>query len=376
MGTGKFLTELSSKLIERRGGHGHGSWQVSKTVQANNLLVALGSAREGLPCVARKPDYPIFGLFPEFGGYHGSGVNENPSPPDRLESDSVVPAFRGLFTTGVFGWLVGMGVLFGASWVFANPESVPVALLWAVSHWWIAFLFGLLLMAVRGLVAGRPMARAVLAYLLPVVILLGVARLCLLVYPDSSLRGDLFTYLPVVLVFHLFGCLWMSRGREAGESPAFLRAVIPSLTGGLIVLGFAAVPAFASDGFRYRNAFELGVDRTTVKDGVITSEGTLSVHKPGTYEFAAPRYVWDVAVADSSSEPEIEMGEIQWGAAGAPKAGETGVYAFKVVWRKGVTPGGVTQLPPYEDSVLFEVRRPDEGGRIVHCVSSPMALAP
>lgn len=323
-----------------------------------------------------KPDYLIFGLFPASAGIHHRRVNENPSSPDRPASDPKAVPFRGLFTTGVTGWLVGMGVLFGASWVFSNPESVPVALLWAVSHWWIAFLFGLLLMAMRGLVAGRSMGRAVAAYLLPVALLLGIAFLCLAVYPDSVLRGDLFTYLPVVLVFYVFGCLWMMRGRESGDSPAFLRAVIPSLAGGLIILGFAAVPAFASDGFRYRNAFELGVERTSVKDGLITSEGMLRVRKPGSYEFTAPRYVWDMAVADSSSEPEIEMGEIQWGTGGAPKAGETGDYPFKVTWRKGVTPAGVVQLPPYEDNVLFEVRRPDEGGRIIYCVSAPMALAP
>lgn len=284
--------------------------------------------------------------------------------------------FRGLFTTGVTGWLVGMAVLFGASWVFSNPESVPVALLWAVSHWWIAFLFGLLLMVLRGLMAGRAMGRALAAYVLPVAVLLGLALLCLAVYPDSVLRGDLFTYLPVVLVFYVFGCLWMMRAGESGDSPAFLRAVVPSLMGGLIILGFAAVPAFASDGFRYRNAFELGVERTSVKDGVITSEGILRIRKPGSYEFSAPRYVWEAAVADSTSEPEIEMGEIQWGTGGVPKAGETGDYPFKVIWRRGVTITGVEQLPPYEDSVLFEVRRPDEGGRIIHCVSAPMALAP
>ncbi len=320
--------------------------------------------------------YLIFGLFQPSVAAHDSRVNENPSSPGRQASDLPAVPFRGLFTTGVTGWLVGMGVLFGASWIFSNPESVAVALLWAVSHWWIAFLFGLVLMAMRGLVAGRAMGRAVAAYVLPVLVLLGIAFLCLAVYPDSVLRGDLFTYLPVVLVFYVFGCLWMMRGHESGDSPAFLRAVIPALAGGLIVLGFAAVPAFASDGFRYRNAFELGVERTSVKDGIITSEGTLRVRKPGSYEFTAPRYVWDVAVADSSSEPEIEMGEIQWGAAGAPKASESGEYPFKVIWRKGVTPAGVTQLPPYEDSVFFEVRRPDEGGRVVHCVSAPMALAP
>ena len=302
-------------------------------------------------------------------------MNENPASGNRPVADlSPVGAasFRKLFGSGVVGWLIGMGLLFGAAWIFSKPESVPVALLWVISHWWIAFLLGLVLLVVRGLSAKASMGRAVLAYVLPVAVLAAIAGVCLMIYPDAGLRGDLFTYLPVVLVFYGFGCLWMAGSREAGDSLAFMRAVIPSLVGGLMILGFVAVPAFASDSFTYRNAFHLTVDSTRVVDGAIVSEATLEIRKPGAYGFSAPRYVWEMVESDAGSEPQTELGEIQWGAAGAPKAESPGVFPMKIVWRKGVPTGGISQLPPYEDFVVIEVRKTDEVDKLIYCVSAPM----
>ena len=296
-------------------------------------------------------------------------MNETHSSPVPSAS-----SFRKLFATGVIGWLAGMVVLFGAAWVFSKPETVSVAMLWMVSHWWIAFLLGLVLLVVRGVVSKSSLGKALGAYVVPVAVIAALAALCLLVYPDAGLRSDLLTYLPVVVLFYLFGSLWMSGGREAGDSPAFLRAVIPSLVGGLMILGFVAVPAFASDSFTYRNAFVLSVSGTQIKDGAIVSEGSLEIRKPGMYAFSAPRYVWDAteAPANESSEPQVENGEFQWGAAGAPKDGGTGVFPVKIVWRKGVPAGGISQIPPYEDMVMIEVRKTDEDSKLIYCVSAPM----
>lgn len=304
-------------------------------------------------------------------------VKENPSSLDSAgegPSGSSGPAFRKLFATGVMGWLVGMVALFGASWIFTKPETAAVAMLWVISHWWIAYLFGLVVMVIRGLMSRRSLGRAIGAYVLPVGLLLGVAWLCLALYPDAGLRGDLFTFLPVVLVFYGFGSLWMSGGREAGDSSAFLRAVVPSLMGGLMILGFVAVPAFASDSFRYRDTFDLKITKTTVKDGTMISEGSLGIRKSGDYQFSAPRYVWEMTSSTQSTEPEVELGEIQWGAAGAPKAGTQGEFPLRIVWRKGVIAGDAAQIPPYEDLIVIEVRRPDEDGRLVYSVTAPMGI--
>ena len=63
-------------------------------------------------------------------------------------------AFLKLFTAGVFGWLVGAVILFGLSWVIARPESMSSAMIWTISHCWMAFLFGLLVLVAVGLKSG------------------------------------------------------------------------------------------------------------------------------------------------------------------------------------------------------------------------------
>lgn len=293
------------------------------------------------------------------------------NPP--LENQSVVsssgslgPEFRKVYITGVVGWVLGMAVLFGASWIFSKPETVPIAMLWMISHCWIAFLVGLASMVIRGLASKAPLAKSMLAYVLPMLVLAGIAGICLLIYPDAGFRGDLFTYLPVVLVFYCFGCLWMALGGLDGGS--FLRAVVPSLIGGLIILGFVAVPAFASDSFRYRAAFQLNAKGTKIQDGSMVFEGDLDIMKPGNYEFSSPRYIW--ANDDTGSGADIELGDIQWGAAGAPKPGATGNFPLRIVWKKGVPESTPGQLPPYDEGVMLEVRRPDQGGKVVYSISA------
>ena len=96
--------------------------------------------------------------------------------------------------------------------------------------------------------------------------------------------------------------------------------MVPSLLGGLIILGFVAVPAFASDSFRYRAAFQLNTKDTKVHDGVLVFEGELEIMKAGSYEFSAPRYIWADDVSQGPGA-DVEFGEMQWGPSGAPKEG-------------------------------------------------------
>lgn len=294
-------------------------------------------------------------------------MTENSSSADHTSA-----GFRKLYTIGVVGWLLGMAALFGASWLIAKPETVPIAMLWMMSHCWIAFLFGLVLMGISGVLSKTSPAKPMLAYVLPVALLAAIAAICLAIYPDSSLKGDLLTYLPMVLIFYCLGCLWMAfAGVDVG---AFPRAITPSVMGGLILFGFVAVPAFASDAFRYRRAFQLSTKETKIQDGSLIFDGTLAIQKPGNYEFTAPRYYWSETTAEGDGS-DVELGEIQWGEAGAPKEGALGKFPLRIVWKKGVPHDGAEMMPPYEDGVLLEVRRPDQGGKFIYSVTAGTGAA-
>jgi hypothetical protein len=283
---------------------------------------------------------------------------------------SLGPDFLKIYVTGVVGWMVGMVALFGASWAFSKPETVPIAMLWVISHSWAAYLFGLVLMVIRGVLSKAPLMRPLLAYVLPVVVLASIAGVCLAVYPDAGFRDDVFTYLPVVLVFYCLGCIWVALGRMDGGS--FVRAVVPSLIGGLIILGFVAVPAFASDGFRYHGAFHLHTTDAKVTDGVLVFDGILEIRKAGNYEFAAPRYFW-MEEMEHGEGSDVEMGEIQWGEAGQPREGAVGSFPLRVTWKKGIQQEGEALLSPFGDYITLDVSRPDQGGKVVYCISATEA---
>lgn len=278
------------------------------------------------------------------------------------------PAFRKLYITGVIGWVLGMAALYGAAWVFSEPETGPIAMLWMLSHCWIAYLFGLVLIVILGLGSKASLAKPISAYVLPVALLAGIAGICLMIYPDASLKGDLLTYLPVVLVFYCLGCLWMALG--AMDGGGFHRAVTPSVIGGLILLGFVAVPAFASDAFRYRDAFHLDTKGTKTQDGTLIYDGVLTIQKPGNYDFSAPRYFWTDDLSDGEGT-DIELGEIQWGEAGAPKEGALGTFPLRIVWKRGVTESSPSQVQPYDEyGIILEVRRQDQDGRLVYSINA------
>ncbi len=287
-------------------------------------------------------------------------------------TSSAQSAFLKLFGIGVMGWLVGALILFGFAWPVGQADSIPGAVLWSVSYWWISFGFGLLALVGYGLMARLPVAVVAWAYVLPVALLTGISALCLKFYQDAAFQVDLFTYLPLVLLFYGFGYLWISVRKDASETAAFTRAVVPSMVGGLVILGFVAIPVFTSDAFRYRDAFQFVISKTTLNNGAILSEGIIEIRKPGRYEFAAPRYSWAELALSDDAESGIGIGAITWGAAGAPNAGTLGVFPLQILWRKGVLPEGVDELPRYEDSVYLEVRNADEDNKLIYSLTAPM----
>lgn len=268
------------------------------------------------------------------------------------------------------GWILGTLAVFIVAAVSVFPESVPSAFIWTMSHWWIGFILGLVLMVGYGMAKKAPVGKPVLAYVLPILVVLAVALLCLAIYPDAAFRLEFSTYLPLVMMFHLLGLLWVGIFSGSDQSPAFTRAVLPSLVGGLMILGFVAAPVFNSDAFRYRNAFKFTITKAALVDGEIHSEGTVEILKPGNFEFVAPRYSFAEYLSSGEGDTGLDVGTITWGAPGEPTTGKTGVFPIKIVWRKGVLPATFTALPDYENEVFLDVCDLDEGGREVHFLSA------
>lgn len=307
-------------------------------------------------------------------------VKEETLPDDSPVAESgpaAKPDFHGLFAIGVAGWLLGTLLLFGLAWPISKPTGFANALMWTVSNSWASFLFGLLLMAGYGLVRGRGIGKAVTAYLLPVVVVAAIAGICLLIYPDRSLREELLTSLPVVWVFYLLGVLWMNARGGTADGSQFSRAVIPGILGGIVVLGCVAVPVFTSDAYRYHDAFVLNVLKMTPRKGSILTEGVLVIRKAGNYDFSAPLYMEVYSVDEGELASVTEMGEITWGKGEKPKGEVPGEYPFQIVWndtrpKTGGSPDALMELLPYQDYMCIEVRNVDEKNRLVRTMELPL----
>jgi len=281
-------------------------------------------------------------------------------------SPNKTASFQKLFFTGVAGWILGAIALFAASWVLTKSESLSEALMWSVSFWWIAFAFGLVALVARGVLAKEALGSPVLAYLLPPVVITGVAGICLAFYPDEGFRSDLVGYLPVVVVFYVFGLLWMRVCKT--DQFAFVRAVLPPLIGGLMILAFVAVPVFNSNAFRYRNAFGFTVLKSTNSDGAGVAEAVLEIRKPGHYQFTVPHF----DIYDFGMEPAAEAGKITWGAAGEPKEGTTGSFPLIIRWQKTNPSPEIPRMPEMLNSAILEVRDAGAPETVIYTVVSQL----
>lgn len=245
-------------------------------------------------------------------------------------------AFTKLFATGLLGWLIGGLLLFGAAWPIIKPEVVPIAVVWALSYWWVAFVFGAVLLVIRGLLSRVAFGSALLAYLLPAGLLWGITVVCQLIYPNQGFGEDLRAYLSLVVLFYIIGLGWAMSSKDVSGNSTLLRAVLPAIMGGMIIHGLVAVPVFNSNAFKYHKAFALSVSKRALQAGGLTADAILEIRKPGSYVFTSPRSI-DSGYEDMDEMDSVfENGEITWGSAGAPKEGSTGAYPFQIRWLKSV----------------------------------------
>lgn len=232
----------------------------------------------------------------------------------------------------------------------------------SLSFWWVAFAFGLVVLVVRGVLTKKPLGTAVLAYLLPVAIIAGLAEICLAIYPDGSFRNDIAGFFPTVLVFYIFGLVWMSIRRTGSYD--FVRAVLPPIFGGIMILAFVAWPVFTSNAFCYRNAFTLTVQSSVRSEGEELAEAVLEIRKPGHYRFAAPYFEYSDFEFGLASKP----GEITWGAAGEPKEGSTGSFPLSIRWKKASPPIEGYAGFQSANSAVLEVRNADGPDAVIYTI--------
>ena len=275
-------------------------------------------------------------------------------------------SFQNLFFTGVVGWIAASIALFLSSWVLTKPESLVEALMWSVSYMWIAFACALVAIVVRGALTKQSLWLPVFAFVLPAIVSAGVVGICLAIYPNEGFRGDLVEGLPVVLVFYVFGFLWM-RLRKA-DGFCFVRAVLPPIFGSLMILAFVAVPAFNSNAFRYRDAFRFHVLKIANEKSTDVAETVLEIRKPGHYRFTAPAF----GIYDFGLDSAPEEGKITWGAAGEPKEGATGSFPLSIRWHKTNRP---VEMPIAADSIcppMLEVRDAGAPETVIYTVVSQL----
>ncbi|MEI6033468.1 MAG: hypothetical protein WCS65_04185 [Verrucomicrobiae bacterium] len=286
--------------------------------------------------------------------------------PDATANDAA--RFRSLFLSGVLGWVAGTILLFAAAWPLTKPETFSEALMWSVAHWWIAFAFGFVVLVVRGALGKGFPGAAAAAYLLPVVVIAGATGICLAIYPNAGFWEEILGCLPVVLVFYVFGFLWMLVRKE--ERQQFARGVLPPIIGGLMILTFVAVPVFTSNAFLYRDAFGFTVLKTTQRDGKIVAEAVLDIRKPGNYQFAAPQFGFYELGNGPDFNPEKAKGEISWGAAGEPKEGKTGTFPVQIRWERSAVPASMPAMPEFNNTAILEVRDAKKPDVLVYTVSA------
>lgn len=275
------------------------------------------------------------------------------------------------FGAGIAGWIFGLLVLLGLAWPLSSPDTTANAVMWMIERWWIAFAFGfvvLLFAAHRKKISAKT---SIVAYLLPVAVMLAFVMTCIWIYPSIGFREDLLSYMPVVVVFYVMSWIWVSMGKN--EKPDMIKASTPPLFGGILILALVAVPVFKSNAFTYRNAFTFEVSDIKAGDSKMVANCMLEIHKPGDYEFRSPPfYYFEVIYPELMDQGKVPTVELMWGAAGKPAAGATGRYPLAIEWNNLPTHEMLSSQEYMGEamSILLEVHAQGDPGNVLYTLSS------
>lgn len=281
------------------------------------------------------------------------------------------------FGAGIAGWILGLLVLFGLAWPLSKPDTVANAFMWMIERWWAAFALGFVVLIITALRKKIALKASMVAYLLPVGIMLALALACVWIYPNSGFREDLLSYMPVTVVFYVMSWIWISIGKN--KQPDLIKASTPPLFGGIMILALVAVPVFRSNAFIYRNAFTLDVSDFQVSGQTMVANCTLEIHKPGNYEFRSPPlYYFEVIYPELIGQDQAPDVELQWGAAGKPAAGATGKYPLAINW-KNIPEHELMPSPElFSESmpILLEVHAEGNPGDVLYTLSGLLPANP
>lgn len=275
------------------------------------------------------------------------------------------------FGFGILGLVLGFLALLIAAWPVAKPESFSTAIMWTIGLWPIPFLLGLVFLILGGLGDKRSLLSALTAYLLPPVALFVAALVCVAIYPSPSFTDELSGFLPVAGLFSIFGWAWMRLRASAGPGGQWLRAAMPPLFGGFMILAFVVVPVFTSNAFLYRNAFVLNVIKVERSDGGLLATCVLEVHKPGHYRFSAPSHFFMEPIL-MEGEHQMPVAKIIWGAAGEPGEGADGSFPLQISWDKlpSYSDDLYGGMQPMDTALYLEARHADQPDNLLITISS------
>ncbi len=278
---------------------------------------------------------------------------------------------------GVIGWILGLIILFGLAWPLTSPETVANAMVWALKHWWVAYALGFVILVVSGLRRKIEIVTSLVAYLLPMAVVVGLAMIFLMIYPNSGFREDLFSYISVSVVFYLTSMVWVSLDRKS--EPDLTKASAAPLMGGVILLALVAVPVFTSNNFIYRNAFVLNVIEIQKPDRSFVAKCVLEIKKPGNYEFSSPasaffEMIYEEAT-DGKSSPNVV---VVWGAGGKPPIGALGKFPLEIHWKDVPAHEALANADSLAGAmpIFLEVRTTEQPDVLLYTVTSFMPESP
>ncbi len=195
----------------------------------------------------------------------------------------------------LIGWLVWVTIIVVK--ILQNSDSLPLgyALLDLDGHWQSAFLWSLPVVLVVSLIhhlrLNRPWHAAVttcILYIGPMAIgHIGLMLLATQFHGYAQAHDTRQTLGLITIVFYLVGIGYLAVKARQNDDQAIAALLIPPYVVVILTVALSVFQIITSTDYRYRNAFQLTVERFETRDGQVHIEGSLHVTKPGTYAFAA-----------------------------------------------------------------------------------------